>query len=63
MTVRVQSRKGEHEAHLTLTEDPRLELVTFEEAGQAITPEIKAFRAAWLGSKAIHPLPKLGPLE
>ena len=63
LSLRVQSRAGERDAHVTLSEDPQLELVTFEEAGQAITPEVKAFRVAWLGSKAIHPLPKLGSLE
>jgi predicted metalloprotease with PDZ domain len=63
LSLRVQSRRGEHDAHLTLAEDPRVELVTFEEAGRAVTPEVKAFREAWLGSTAIHPLPKLGPLE
>ncbi len=36
-----------------------LEVVTFEQAGRPVTPEITAFREAWLGSKALHPLPKL----
>jgi predicted metalloprotease with PDZ domain len=59
LTLRVRTRAGEREAHVTLMENPQLELVTFEDAGQAITPQIKAFREAWLGSKALHPLPKL----
>ena len=63
LALRVHSRRGEHDARVTLAEDPRLELVTFEETGRAITAAIKAFREAWLSSKAIHPLPKLGPLE
>ena len=63
LTLHVQSRGGERDTRITLSEDPQLEIVTFEEAGQAVTPEIKAFREAWLGSKALHPLPKLEPLE
>jgi predicted metalloprotease with PDZ domain len=63
LTLRVQTRAGERDAHVTLAEDPQLEIVTFEEAGQAVTPEIKGFREAWLGSKALHPLPKLEPVE
>ncbi|MFL6414642.1 MAG: M61 family metallopeptidase [Bryobacteraceae bacterium] len=63
LALRVQTRAGQRDARLTLAEDPELELVTFEEAGQPMTPAIKAFRDAWLGSKALHPLPKLGPIE
>ena len=63
LTVRVQTRAGERDAHITLAEDPQLELVTFEETGQPITAEIKAFREAWLGSKALHPLPKIESVE
>lgn len=39
-------------AAVTLVPDPTLELVTFEAAGWAVTPDVEAFRAAWLGSKA-----------
>jgi predicted metalloprotease with PDZ domain len=63
LNVRVQTRGGMRDARVTLAEDPQLEIVTFEEAGQAVTPEIKAFREAWLGSKALHPLPKIESLE
>jgi len=38
---------------------PDVELAPFEKAGRPVTPEIKAFRAAWLGSKALRPLPKI----
>jgi hypothetical protein len=31
----------------------------FELSGKEVTPAMAAFRQAWLGSKAIHPLPKL----
>ena len=27
--------------------------------GQRVTPEMEGFRKAWLGSKALHPLPKI----
>ncbi len=37
---------------VALQPDPALELVTFEEAGRPVTPAIRAFREAWLGSKA-----------
>ena len=38
-------------ATILLTEDPSLEVVTVEATGGALTPEQKAFREAWLGSK------------
>ena len=58
----VETRAGEKKVELTLTEDPALELVTFEAAGQPLTAEIKQFRHAWLDSKAIHPLPQIPPM-
>jgi predicted metalloprotease with PDZ domain len=39
-------------ATLTLAENPRLEVVLYEEAGLPVTAEMQAFREAWLGSKA-----------
>jgi predicted metalloprotease with PDZ domain len=36
---------------LMVGEDPALEVVTLESTGAALTPEQKAFRAAWLGSR------------
>lgn len=45
-------RSGERAtATLTLGEDPALEGVPAESAGGTLTPEQKAFRDAWLGSK------------
>ncbi|AKD01998.1 PDZ domain-containing protein [Pontibacter korlensis] len=35
-----------------LDEEPILELVPFESIGKQLTPEMQAYRAAWLGSKA-----------
>jgi predicted metalloprotease with PDZ domain len=39
-------------ATLTLAEDPALQAVTIESTGGTLTPEQKAFRDSWVGSKA-----------
>jgi predicted metalloprotease with PDZ domain len=57
--LRVDSRVGRKEVDLTVAESPAVEVVTYEEAQKPLTPEIVAFREAWLSSKAVHPLPKL----
>ncbi len=57
--LKARTRAGEKQSELTLEEDPRLELVTFEQAGRVVTPEIAAFRQSWLSSKALHPLPQM----
>ncbi|MBV9937023.1 MAG: M61 family metallopeptidase, partial [Acidobacteriaceae bacterium] len=57
--LKVRTRAGERQGEVVLGEDPQLELVTFEQAGRAVTPDIAAFRKAWLGSKALHPLPQM----
>ncbi|MDR3719625.1 MAG: hypothetical protein P4K98_12550 [Bryobacteraceae bacterium] len=57
--VKVEGRAGQRETDITLGESPALEIVTYERAGRDVTPEMTAFRQAWLGSKAIHPLPKV----
>ncbi|HEX6054119.1 MAG TPA: PDZ domain-containing protein [Gemmatimonadaceae bacterium] len=36
---------------LTLAESPALELVPFEQTGEAVTDAMRAFRAAWLGPR------------
>lgn len=45
---RGQTRNGQ----LHLTEDPTLEVVTYEAAGLPVTDAIRAFRAGWLESRA-----------
>lgn len=40
-----------YETTLTLSEDPTLELITFDKANRILTPEIKSFRDNWLNSK------------
>jgi hypothetical protein len=37
---------------VTLDEDPRVEIVTAESAGVAVTAEQQALRAAWLAPRA-----------
>ncbi len=43
------SRGRRQSARVTLVEDPRLEVVTYEEAGLPLTVAIRRFRTAWLG--------------
>jgi predicted metalloprotease with PDZ domain len=57
--LRVQGRAGERVIRLTWQEFPQVEIVPFEKAKLNMTPEMHAFRDAWLGSKAMRPLPKL----
>lgn len=59
VTLKVIRRDGPRDVQLTLQENPGEELVKFEDAGRAITPEIAAFRKNWLASKALHPLPTI----
>lgn len=47
--VEYQSRGQGRTATVTLAEDPRLEVVTYEEAGLEVTPEMRGFREKWLG--------------
>jgi predicted metalloprotease with PDZ domain len=44
----------EMETKLTFLSNPNVEVISFEEAGQPITPAIIAFRKSWLNSKAIN---------
>ncbi len=57
--LQVQRRDGTRTVEAVLTEDPALEVVTYERAGQAVTQQIAEFRQAWLSSKALHPLPRI----
>ena len=50
----VFEQRGERRtATVPLIEDARLEAVTFEQAGRAVTDAQRRFRAAWLGSRAV----------
>ncbi len=55
--LKVDGHAGQRETDITLGESPMLEVVPYERAGREVTAEMAAFRQAWLGSKAIHPLP------
>jgi predicted metalloprotease with PDZ domain len=57
--LKVDSRTGKKEADLTLAESPALQLVPYELADRQLTPEMSAFRNAWLSSKAVHAVPKV----
>lgn len=46
--VSYRSRGRELTAQLAVDEDPRLDLVTYEEAGLPLSDEARRFRAAWL---------------
>ena len=50
--VDVTQRGTRHSVPMTLRSRQKLTPMTFEAAGRPITDEIRAFRAAWLGSKA-----------
>ena len=51
-TVTFEQRGAVKSARVALAADPALELVPFEAVGQPVTEDIRAFREAWLGSKA-----------
>ena len=55
----VEGRGGKRQVQITWASAPDVEIVSFEKAGRQVTPEITAFRDAWLGSKALQPLPKI----
>jgi predicted metalloprotease with PDZ domain len=46
-----RNRTGEHEAEVSLKEDPTLEIVTYEKAGKTLTKDQEAFRNSWLSTK------------
>ncbi len=52
VTVRFLRRGDSVTARLTLAEDPALEVVTIESTGGRLSAAQRAFRAAWLSSKA-----------
>jgi predicted metalloprotease with PDZ domain len=54
LKLAVNTRTGEKKLKILLTEDPSLEVVTYEKAGLPVMPEMKVFREAWLRSKAVH---------
>jgi predicted metalloprotease with PDZ domain len=55
--LQVETRGGKKEAELELAGPPGYEMEPYEMVGKELSPEMKAFRDAWLSSKAIHPAP------
>ena len=55
----VEARTGRKRVEITWAQAPEVEIVSFEQAGRPVTPEITRFRDAWLGSKALRPLPRI----
>jgi predicted metalloprotease with PDZ domain len=49
--IEYRSRGVVREGAVRLAGDDRLEVVPFEEAGPNVSPEMMAFRRAWLGSR------------
>lgn len=58
-TLTVEGRAGKRQVQIIWAQAPDVEIVSFEKAGRPVTPEITAFREAWLGSKALRPLPQI----
>jgi predicted metalloprotease with PDZ domain len=58
-TLTVETRAGKKQVQITWAQAPDVEIVPFEKAGRQVTPEVTRFRDAWLGSKALRPLPKI----
>jgi predicted metalloprotease with PDZ domain len=54
IAVEYQSRGVSRTATITAVEDPRLEVVTYEEASMPVTDVMKKFRADWLFLPATH---------
>jgi len=51
----VFDKRGETRTELvSLVQDPRIEVVTYEAAGKRLTEEMQAFRESWLTSRAAH---------
>ncbi|GGM92699.1 hypothetical protein GCM10010967_27360 [Dyadobacter beijingensis] len=51
IAIEYKHRDDTKTAMLKLIENPRLQVVTYEQAGKSVTAEMQAFRKAWLGSK------------
>jgi len=58
-TFDVETRLGRKKIEVVWAHAPDVWIVSFERAGKPVTPQITAFREAWLGSKAFRPLPRI----
>ena len=53
LVVEFDQRGRRRTATIVVAASPRLEAVTFEQAGEPVTPAVRAFRAQWLGSRSV----------
>ncbi|WP_158825926.1 M61 family metallopeptidase [Mucilaginibacter lacusdianchii] len=51
ITYTYKNRTGNHEAVVTLTENPAYEIVTYESVSKQLSPAQEAFRTKWLSTK------------
>ena len=51
ISIEAEQRGVKRTVQLTFTEDPQVEVVTFESVNKEVTPEMKKLRAEWLGSQ------------
>ena len=49
--IRYLHRGEEKKGTITVQENPAVSVITFEQAGQPVTPAIQQFRKSWLGAK------------
>ncbi len=59
LKLKVDGRAGKKDVEVELAAAPGFEIALYELAGKELTGDMKAFREAWLSSKAVHPLPKV----
>jgi predicted metalloprotease with PDZ domain len=51
VAIRYLHRTEEKKGTITVQENPAVSVITFEQAGQPVTPAIQQFRKSWLGAK------------
>ena len=55
LVVVIAGRGGRREIRVVATENPRMEIVSYEAAGLPVTKTVKKLREGWMGSKAGKP--------
>lgn len=53
LTIEFEQRGQRRASTVIAAEDPRLEVVTFEQAGERVTPAVRTFRERWLASRSV----------
>lgn len=59
IVVECIQREVDKKLSVTLMDNPKIEIVTYEKAGKEVTPAITAFRKSWLGKKSMEQFPSL----